>query len=118
MIEIVVDIARYEEVQQAVAVVIAPGCSRGPAAERHTSLFGNIRERAVVIVVVEAVLAEVRDVDIGPAVVVVVGDGHAESPTVIRNSCFSGDVGERAVVIVVKKHGARRWLGTLARREG
>ena len=55
------------------------------------------------VVVVEAVLAEVGDVDVGPAIVVVVGDGYAYAPAVVGDSGFIGDVGEGAVVIVVEE---------------
>ena len=59
MVEIVVNVAGDEEVEHAVPVVIAPSRASGPPPKSDTSLFGNIRERAVVIVVVEAVLAEI-----------------------------------------------------------
>ena len=68
-IEIVVEVARDEEFEQTVAVVIAPGCACGPAAQ---SDVGNVGERAPVIVVVEAILAVVRDVNVWPAIVVVI----------------------------------------------
>ena len=50
MVEIVVDVAWDEKVQQAVAIVIAPGCAGGPAAECDASFFCNVRERAIMIV--------------------------------------------------------------------
>src|SRR5437899_8684146 len=45
MVEIVVNVAWNKEVEQAVAVVIAPCCSGGPAAENDASLLGDISER-------------------------------------------------------------------------
>ena len=84
--QVVVDVAGDEEVEPAVAVVVAPGCAGGPVAESDAGLLGNVGERAVVVVVVEAVLAEVGDVDVGPAVVVVVADGDAESPAVVGDA--------------------------------
>ena len=112
------NVAWNKEVEQAVAVVIAPCCSGGPAAENDASLLGDISERAIVIIVVEAVFAVVGDVDVGPAVVVVVGDGNAETPAIIGHAGFVGDVGEGAVVIVVKEHGARRGLGAFDGGDG
>ena len=115
---VVVDIAGNEEVEPAVAVVVAPGGAGGPVAERDAGLFGNIGEGAVVVVVVEAVLAEVGDVEVGPAVVVVVADGHAEAPAVVGDAGFCGDVGEGAVMVVVEERGVgrRRFAGQGARR--
>ena len=60
------------------------------------------------IVVIEAVFAEVADVDIGPAVVVIVCNGYADTPALVRDASFFGDVGEGAVVIVVKER--RLWV--------
>ncbi len=104
---VVVDVAGDEEIEPAVAVVVAPGGAGGPVAERDAGFFGDVGEGAVVVVVVEAVLAEVGDVDVGPAVVVVVGDGYAEAPAVVGDAGFGGDVGEGAVVIVVEERGVR-----------
>ena len=80
----------------------------------HTGLLRDVGEGAVVVVVVEAVLAEVGDVDVGPAVVVVVADGYAEAPAVVGDAGLGRDVGEGAVVIVVEERGVRR--GGLAGR--
>src|SRR5579862_2567165 len=93
MIGIEFDVAGNEEIQQAVAVVITPRGAGGPAAERDTRFFGDVGERAVVIVVVEAILAEVRDVDVWPAVVVVIRHGDAEAPAFVRDSRLFGDIG-------------------------
>ncbi len=100
---VVVNVAGDEEIEAAVAVVVSPGCAGGPVAERHACFFGDVGEGAVVVVVIEAVLAEVADVDVGPAVVVIVGDGDADTPALVGNAGFFGDVGEGAVVIVVKE---------------
>ena len=100
--------SRDEEIEAAVAVVVAPGGAGGPVAERDAGFLGDVGEGAVVVVVVEAVLAEVADVDVGPAVVVVVADGHAEAPAVVGHAGFCGDVGEGAVVVVVEERGVRR----------
>ncbi len=103
------DVAGDEEVEAAVAVVVAPGGAGGPVAERDSGFLGDVGEGAVVVVVVEAVLAEVGDVDVGPAVVVVVGDGDAEAPAFVGDAGFGGDVGEGAVVVVMEERGV--WRG-------
>ncbi len=105
---VVVNIAGYEEVQAAIAVVVAPCRSGGPVAELDAGLFRDVGEGAVVVVVVQPVLAVVRDEDIGPAVVVVIAHDRAEAPAIVRNACFGGDIGEGAVVIVAEEGGMRR----------
>ena len=60
------------------------------------------------IVVVEAILAEVGDIHIGPAIVVVVADGHAKSPAIVGHAGFGRDIGKCAVVVVVKEGGVGR----------
>src|SRR2546425_3588440 len=65
-------VAGNKEIKKAIAVVIAPGCARRPSAQRDSSLFSDVGESTVMIVVVEAVLAEIGNVDIGPAIVIVI----------------------------------------------
>ena len=101
-------VARNKQIEKAIVVVVAPGRARRPAAQRDSSLFRDIGERAVMIVVVEAVLAEIGNVDVGPAIVVVIADHHAKAPALIGHSGFVGHVGERSIVIVVEQHGPRR----------
>ncbi len=62
------------------------------------------------IVVIEAVLAEIADVHIRPAVVIVIADGDAEAPAVVGYAGLCGHVRECAIVIVVKQRGMR-WRG-------
>ncbi len=102
------DVAGHEEIEPAIAVVVAPGCAGGPVAEGDAGLLGYVGEGAVVVVVVEPILAEVGDIDVGPAVVVVVSDGHAEAPAIVADAGFLGHVGEGAVVIIVEERGMRR----------
>ena len=109
-----VDVAGNEEVETAVAVVIAPCGGAGPVAELNAGLLGNVRECAIVIVAIEAVLADVGDVNVGPAVVVEVGDGDACAPAFVCNACLRGDVRECAVVVVAKERGVGR--GRFARK--
>ena len=105
VVHVPVDIAGDEEVEFAVAIVIAEGGAVGPVAERDAGLFGDVGKGAVVVVVIEAVFAEVRDVEVGPAVVIVVADGDAEAPALVGDAGFFGDVGEGAVVVVVEERG-------------
>src|SRR5260221_9030853 len=87
-----------ERIEQTVVVVVSLGWSGGPAAESDASFFGDICERPIVIVVVQPVLAVIRDIDVRPAVVVVIAHCNAKSPAEIGDAGFFGDIGESAVV--------------------
>jgi len=87
-IEVVLDVAGDEEIEQTVMVIVAPGGAGGPAAESDAGFFGDVCKRAVAIVVIETVLAVVGDIDVRPAVVVVVRDGNAEAPALVGDAGF------------------------------
>ncbi len=61
------------------------------------------------IVVIQAILAEVRHVNIWPSVVVIVTHRHSKSPPLIRYTGFSRYIRECSIVVVVQQHRAR-WL--------
>ena len=100
---IVVNVAGHKEIEAPVAVVISPRGSRRPVAQRHAGLLGNVGERAVMVVVIKPVLAEVADIDIRPAVVVIIRNSNADSPALIGDTCFRSHVGECTVVVVMKE---------------
>src|ERR1039457_4143827 len=70
--QIVVNVAGNEEIEAAIAVIVAEAGAGRPVPQRDTCLLGHIGKGAIVIVVVEPVLAEVGDVEVGPPIVVVV----------------------------------------------
>ena len=102
-----VDVARDEEIESAVAVVVAPGGAGGPGVDGYAGLLGDVGEGAVVVVAIEAAFAEVRDEEVGPAIVVEVAGDGAEAPTIVGDAGLGRDVGEGAVVIVVEEGGVR-----------
>ena len=108
VVNVIMDISGDKQVQPAVAIVIAPGCSVRPVAQRHSSLFRNIGKRSVMIVVVETVLTEVGHKYIRPAVIVIVTNGNTESPSVIRYAGFLRNIGKRSVMVVMKQCRMRR----------
>jgi len=81
--------SRDKQVKIAIVVVIAPGRTCRPSAQRDSGLFREIGERAVLIVVVEAVLAEIGNVDVGPAVVIVVADHRAKTQRWLATPAWS-----------------------------
>ena len=107
IVAIEVDIAGDEEVEAAVAVVVAPGCPGRPIAEGDAGFFSDVGEGSIMIVVVEAVLAPVGNEQVGPAVVVIVGDSNSKAPSIVGDAGLGGYVGEGSVVIVVKECGVR-----------
>jgi hypothetical protein len=65
----------------------------------NAGFFRHIGERAIVVVVVEAILAEIRDIDIRPAIVIVIGHGAEGSDKGINHAAFENPNGTRALII-------------------
>src|SRR5438445_5629090 len=105
MIDVVLHVARHEKIKKAVMIIVAPCGTCGPATKTDTSFSGNVSKSAIVIVVIQPILAVVGDVDVRPSIVVVVADGNAKAPPFVGNTSFFGNVGKCAVVVVVKEHG-------------
>ena len=103
--QIEIDVVGDEQIELPVAIVVDEGAASVPALAfaRHASLLADIGERAVAVVVIQNVLAEVGDEQIVPAVVVVVADANALSPARVRDSGLRGDVGKCAVAIVAEQ---------------
>src|SRR6266566_1719822 len=106
-------VAGNEQVQEAIAVEVAPGGSCGPSSKGDTRFLSHIRKRPILIVMIETVFAIIRHVDIWPAVVVVIAHSHAKAPSLVRHARLGRYVGESAVVIVVQQHSARGWFSPL-----
>src|SRR5580698_193973 len=103
MVDVVVNVPRNKEIQFAVTVIVAKCRPCRPVAQRHAGFFCDIGKSAVVIVVIEPVLAKIRDIDVRPAVVVIVSDGDPKAPSIVGHSCLCSDIGEGAVMIVVEQ---------------
>src|ERR1700723_4386765 len=103
------DVAGDKEIKPAVAIVVAKAGTGRPVAERNAGAFTDVGKGAVMIVVVEPVLAVVGHVEVGPAVIVEVAHGHSEAPAVVGHAGLGSNVGKGAVVVVVKQGGVRRF---------
>ena len=106
------DIARDEQVDITVAIVIAPG---GPGAEptaTDAGFFGDIFKLAIPEVAVEDVSAIAGNEEVEFAVVVVIGDGDAHAPAEAREASLLGDVLEAAVgfLMVERDHRVSAFL--------
>src|SRR5258706_9391096 len=88
IIDVELHVAGNKDVEFAVAIVVTEGNARGPATQGHARFFSNVCESPVVIVVVQAVLSEVLDVQGWPPIVIKIAGGDAEPPTIIRHSNF------------------------------
>src|SRR5262249_10327119 len=84
-----------------IIVVIKPDRAGGPPRRSNASSIGNIRERAVVIIVVENVTAVIGYVEVLPSVSVVVSDGDPHSESAACQPGPVGDISECSVVVVV-----------------
>ena len=108
MFQIKLHVTWNKQIQPPVVVVITPSRSCRPSPQCHTGLLGDVGESAVVVVVIQAVLAVVCDVDVRPAVIIVVPHGHAKSPAFVRGTRLFGDIAKSAVMVIMEKHGSRR----------
>ena len=100
-----VHVARHEQVQMAVPVVVEKAAAGPPAVQRSRDpgLLGDVRERAVAVVAVEDVPPPVADEEVVEAVVVVVAHAAGLAPAGTGQAGLLGDVGERAVAVVVEQ---------------
>ena len=111
-------ITRDEQIQESVMIVIPPSGTCRPTSQFHACLFCHIGKSSVVIVVIKAVLSEIRDVNIRPSVVIIVTDSDAQTPSVVRHSSFVSHICKRPVMIIVQKHGLRSRFVTAERSKG
>src|SRR5438552_3913464 len=116
MIRIELHVAGNKQIKQAVVIVVAPCWPGRPPAERDAGFFRDVGKRSVVIVVVEAILSVVRNVNVGPTIVVVIADSDAEAPAFVRHASLVGYVRKRSIGIIVKEH--RSWRRLFSKQGG
>src|SRR5260370_2097123 len=97
-----IDVVGDEKIELAVAIVIDEGTAGIPALAfgGNAGFGGDIGERAVAIVVVEDVFAEVGNEEIVEAVVLVLADAHGLSPAGMNEASLRGDIREGGVAII------------------
>ena len=117
--QIEVHVVRDHQIEFAVAVVIDECAARSPRFSRagDAGFFGDLGEDAA-LVVIEAILSVISNVEIFPAVVVVVSDANALTPAGGGEPGFHGDIGESSVVIVAVEVIARSVARRAIRRAG
>src|SRR6266404_7617294 len=90
-----------EEVDVAIAVVIAPGSASHKAAAADAGFFGDVFKFAVAEIAVQDAAGIAGDEKIELAVVVEVSHGDAHAPAFAGQACCGGDVLEGAVWLLV-----------------
>ncbi len=103
-------IARNKQIDEAVAVVVAPGRASHESAAADSGFFGDILELAIAKAVVQGAAAKTSDKEVELAVIVVIGDGDAHAPAAPRQASFLGDVLESTVGFLVIK--CDKWVAT------
>ena len=103
------DVIHNEQVQQSVVVVVKPARRDGPhlaalvQGAAQARFRGDVRERAVAIIVKELIPIDVGHKQVGPAVIVVVPHRHAHPIACSGHSGALGDVRERSIAVVVEQ---------------
>ena len=102
------NVARDEEVNVAIAIVVGPRSAGREAAAADSSLVGDVFESAIAFVAVERVAAVSGDEEIEVAIVIEVGDGDTHAPTFASESSFLSDVGEFEVGVLMPER--NEWI--------
>ena len=76
MIEIDLHVAADEEIEISVVIVVGEAAPGRPAAARQARARGDVGEGAVVVVAIQVIAADGRDVEVLPAIAVQVSDRH------------------------------------------
>ena len=97
---------RDEEVQIAVIVGIHPAGAgfKGMTAHDDARPGRHVGKRPVAVVVIENVVAEIRDVEVSESVVIIVAGGHALRISFYSapgKACSFGHIGECAVTVIL-----------------
>ena len=99
-VEVDLHVVAHVEIEETVAVHVAPARARAVMRVLDPGLFGDVGESAVAVVAVEDDPAEIGDHQVVEAVVVEVADGAADAEARASESGFLGHVAEGAIAIV------------------
>src|SRR6266404_3059347 len=103
VIEVPLHIAHDDQVEQAIVIKIHPRRAGGPAAARDSSLFGDVGECSVAIIVIELVAAERGHVEVLEAIIVEIADGDSHPVTGALKSRFFGDIFKRVIRFLMEE---------------
>src|SRR5712691_6791030 len=105
------DITAYVQIQMAVAVIVEESSASMKRSSgfypRDSGFVRNVGKRAVAIVAIERVAAELGYIEVGKAVVVIVPPNAAQAVARAGDSGFVGHIGKGAIAVVVIERIAR-----------
>ena len=105
-------VAGRKQIGPAVVVVVEEPRGEAPSDSRHAGPFGDVRERSVMVVVVQKVVAvQVRDVEIHIPVAVIVRRGHAFGESRPVDARRVGDILKGPVSFIQEKLGRAAFVG-------
>ena len=90
-----------EQIEPTIIVVIEPDCTGTPAGGAHTRLLGDVRKRAIAVVVIQDAAAILGYIKIGEAVPVIITNGDSHAVTSAAHAGLFGDLREGSVAIIV-----------------
>src|SRR5262249_30849429 len=111
MINVEIDVSRYEQIQLAVVVVIQERRAGGPLGCSYPSGLGNIAESTVAFVLKQMVLPEAGYEKIVKAIVVIVTHCASHAPTDVGETRLVCHISKSAIAIIVIKSAARLAAG-------
>src|ERR1700722_14502317 len=114
--EIILNVAKHDEIQQSIVVEVNPRRARGPSAAANARLVGDVSKSAVANVVVELVATVRGPIQIFEAVVIVVTDGDSHSVSHTLKPGFFRHIFERSICFLMKKTVPIFWTGFLRNR--
>ena len=94
-----------EQIEVPIPVIVQKATTRTPAIRRsgNASLFGDIRECAIAVVVIEHILSEIGNEKIVEAIVIVISNAACLTPSRTSESSLPGDIREGSIAIVMKQ---------------
>ena len=118
IIHVHMNVARYENIHEAVFVVVRPGGAGHEAAAAHAGFVRYILEFAIAQVAIERIPAVAGDKDVWKAVIIEVRDGHAHAPAFARQARLLGNVFEfqRRGLAVQRNHRIAALIVAIDRR--
>src|SRR5712692_9142438 len=101
------DVPRYKEVDETVAIVIGPGRPGHEPAPANSGFVGHVFKLAIPQAAVKCAASEAGDEDVQLAVIIEVGDGNSHAPPFARQPGRLRDVTELKVLILMVERNQR-----------
>src|SRR5204863_14146 len=112
--EVPIQIARNDQVQTSIAIVVDETSSGAPTASSHSRLGRNIRKSPVAIVVVQSVPTDISDQQVRVSVIVVVPGRYSHTVSSALHPCGFRNVGNSAVAAVLIQSVPKPRIGAVA----